>query len=80
MQSAYHRRHSTETAIIKVQNDIFLPMDNGNVTMLLLHLSAAFDNVSSLINRLEKKSRNKRKRLRLVQIMSIKQTTMPKNK
>ena len=58
MQSAYRRRHSTETALIKVQNDILLAMDNGNVTMLLLlDLSATFDNVwhSILINRLEKR-------------------------
>ena len=58
MQSAYRRRHSTETALVKVQNDILLAMDNGNVTMLLLlDLSAAFDTVSHsiLINRLEKR-------------------------
>ena len=43
MQSAYRRRHSTETALIKVQNDILLAMNNGNVTMLLLlDLSAGF--------------------------------------
>ena len=55
MQSAYRRRHSTETALVKVQNDILLAMDNGNVTMLLLlDLSAAFDTVSHsiLINRI----------------------------
>ena len=58
MQSAYRRRHSTATALVKVQNDILLAMDNGNVTMLLLlDLSAAFDTVSHsiLINRLEKR-------------------------
>ena len=57
MQSAYRRRHSTETALIKVRNDILLAMDNGNGTMLLLFdLSAAFDTEchSILINRLEK--------------------------
>ena len=58
MRSAYSRRHSTETALIKVQNDILLAMDNGNVTvLLLLDLSAAFDTVchSILINQLEKR-------------------------
>ena len=57
MQSAYRRRYSTETALNKVQNDTLLAMDNGNVTMLLLDLSAAFDTVchSILINRVEKR-------------------------
>ena len=66
MQSAYRRRHSTETALVKVQNDILIAMDNGNVTMLLLlDLSAAFDTVSHsiLINRLEKRVRIKGKAL-----------------
>ena len=59
MQSAYRRRHSTETALINVQNEILLAMDNGNVAMLLLllDLSAAFNTVCHfiLINRLEKR-------------------------
>ena len=56
MQSAYHEGHSTETALVKVQNDILNAIDNHQVTiMLLLDLSAAFDTVnhSILINRLE---------------------------
>ena len=56
LQSAYRPGHSTETALVKVQNDIRNAIDNHQVTiMLLLDLSAAFDTVnhSILINRLE---------------------------
>ena len=43
-QSAYNKFHSTETALLKVENDIMLNMDEGRVTALtLLYLSAAFD-------------------------------------
>ena len=43
-QSAYKKFHSTETALLKVENDIILNMDKGKVTALtLLDLSAAFD-------------------------------------
>ena len=58
MQSAYRKGHSTETALVRVQNDIRMVMDNKQVTMLLLlDLSAAFDTVchKTLINRLEKR-------------------------
>ena len=42
MQSAYHRFHSTETAIMKVYNDLLLAADNGDVSALcLLDLTAA---------------------------------------
>ena len=44
MQSAYREHHSTETALLKVKNDILMNMDMGHVTLLvLLDLSAAFD-------------------------------------
>ena len=44
VQSAYKRFHSTETALLKIHNDIICNMDNGKVTALtLLDLSAAFD-------------------------------------
>ncbi|XP_031573732.1 uncharacterized protein LOC116307604 [Actinia tenebrosa] len=56
LQSAYRKRYSTETALLKVQNDILLSMDRQHVTLLvLLDLSAAFDTVdhSILLCRLE---------------------------
>lgn len=58
-QSAYRKAHSTETALMRVQNDIFRSMDNGEVTLLLMiDLSAAFDLVHHeiLISRLKIRS------------------------
>ena len=50
LQSAYKRLPSTETALLKIHNDIFDNMDNGKVTALtLLDLSAAFDTIDHLI-------------------------------
>ena len=44
MQSAYRRLHSTETALLKVQNDVLSALDDGSVVVLLmLDISAAFD-------------------------------------
>ena len=43
-QSGFRKYHSTKTALLKVQNDILMSMDNKEVTLLvLLDLSAAFD-------------------------------------
>ena len=45
-QSVYRPGHSTETAVLKVQNDIQRPVDNDKcVFLVLLDLSAAFDTV-----------------------------------
>ncbi|PIK39502.1 hypothetical protein BSL78_23656 [Apostichopus japonicus] len=45
-QSAYKQNHGTETALIRVNNDILTALDNGMITALvLLDLSAAFDTV-----------------------------------
>ena len=46
MQSAYKPCHSTETALLKVHNDILCQLDKGQgVYLALLDLSAAFDTV-----------------------------------
>ena len=46
LQSVYRTGHSTETALLKVHNDILLSMDKKRVTLLVLDLSAAFDIVN----------------------------------
>ena len=47
MQSAYKAGHSTETALVRVKNDILTSMDkNQCVLLVLLDLSAAFDTVN----------------------------------
>ena len=54
--SAYRKRYSTETALLKVQNDILLNINRQHMTLLvLLDLSAAFDTVNHeiLLCRLE---------------------------
>ena len=46
LQSTYRAGHSTETALLKVQNDVLLAMDRQHVTLLiLLDLSEAFNTV-----------------------------------
>ena len=46
MQSAYRKGHSTETALLRVHNDIIGAVDKGNgVILVFLDLSAAFDTV-----------------------------------
>ena len=50
LQSAYKRHHSTETALIRVQNDILRAIDEDYcVMLLLLDLSAALDTVDHQI-------------------------------
>ena len=44
LQSAYQEYHSTETALLKVHNDILHALDDGEcVFLVLLDLSVAFD-------------------------------------
>ncbi len=55
-QSAYKQRHSVETALVRVHNDILVALDNKQcILLVLLDLSAAFDTVdhTKLIHRLE---------------------------
>ena len=50
MQSAYRKHHRTETALLKVKNDILLNMNRQHVTLLVfLDLSSAFDTVDHTI-------------------------------
>lgn len=54
-QSAYRKFHSTETALLRIQNDLLLSIDKQKVSALvLLDLSAAFDTIDHniLLNRL----------------------------
>ena len=49
MQSAYMKHHSTESTLLKVQNDIIISMDKGEVTALTL-ISTPLTMLHYLIN------------------------------
>jgi len=49
-QSAYKQYHSTETALVRVQNDLLMAKDRQEVSILImLDLSAAFDTIDHQI-------------------------------
>ena len=55
-QSAYRPGHSTETALMKVVNDLFLSLNKGNISVLaLLDFSSAFNTIDHpiLVHRLQ---------------------------
>ena len=55
-KSAYRPKHSTETALLRVLNDLLTASDSDSISILtLLDLSAAFDTIdlSTLLTRLE---------------------------
>ena len=56
LQSAYRKFHSTETALLKLTNDIMETIDSGKITILTaLDMSAAFDTLDhiTLLHRLQ---------------------------
>ena len=49
-QSAYRKNHNTETALLKIQNDLLLSADKKQISIIaLLDLSAAFDTIDHSI-------------------------------
>ena len=51
LQSAYRPSHSTETALLKIKNDILLKMDKQHSTLLIL-LAPVVQTLESAIHRI----------------------------
>ena len=79
LQSAYSRNHSTETALVKVTNDILMALDKRKCAYLvLLDLSAAFDTIDHqvFLDRLRLENGVCGDALRLDELVSHKQKAM----
>src|SRR5271163_240666 len=45
LQSAYRKHHSTETALLKILDDLYRIIDKRSAALVSLDLSAAFDTI-----------------------------------
>ena len=70
LQSAYKQNNNTETALLKVQNDLLMAIDtHGGAVLILLDLSAAFDTIDHTILLQRLHQLGIRDAIRLVQIL-----------